>query len=175
MNFVDPIYDKEQITEMKKSLIKQLNGHRNLLLFELGLATAFRIGDLLELRVKDVKTGVIRRKTNKRKDLKEFRLNDRVKRLVDSHIEFMDDEELLFPIDRSNAYRILRRAADEVGIKNFGTHSVRKTKAFHFYCDNGKDIRLVMQLLGHEKEDYCLRYIGYEKAQVSELARAHDL
>jgi integrase len=52
---VDPIYDKKQILEMKKALKEGMNGERNLLLFELGLATAYRIQDLLTLRVKDVK------------------------------------------------------------------------------------------------------------------------
>lgn len=175
MEFVDPIYEKENIKKMKKELKRALKGDRNLLMFEIGLACAFRISDLLNLKVSDVKSGVVKIKQQKTKRIAEIHLNDRVYTLVRAFTDLMEDEDLLFPIDRVQAYRILRRAAEGVGIQNFGTHSMRKTKGYHFYIDSGFDIAETMRLLGQKTEESTLHYIGWTKEQSIEKQKTHDL
>ncbi|TFH61214.1 MULTISPECIES: tyrosine-type recombinase/integrase [Peribacillus] len=78
--------------------------------FELGLATALRPGDLIDLRVKDVKTGIVRGHSNKKNKAFEIRLNDRVMNMVKVYVETMEDEELLFPLHRTTVYRFLKKA-----------------------------------------------------------------
>jgi integrase len=53
MNKVDPIRDKSLIEEIKTELLK--DNYRNYLLFVLGINTGLRIGDILKLKVQDVR------------------------------------------------------------------------------------------------------------------------
>jgi len=176
MEFVDPIYDVKDIPRMKKAIKQQVNGDRNLLLFEIGLATALRPQDLLDLTVKDVKTGVLKVRSSKRNKQIEIRLNDRVFNLVKSYIEFMDEDEKLFPVHRTTAYRFLKKAASDIGLEeNIGAHSLRKTKAYHLYLDSGKDIALVMELLQHDEAGSTLHYIGWKKDEMNKKLSNHDL
>ena len=176
MEFVHPIYDKEDISRMRKALKKQVNGDRNLLFFELGIATALRPGDLLKLTVKDVKNGVVEGRSQKRGKKFEIRLNDRVFNLVKAYIDSMEDVEMLFPIDRSTVNRFLKKAAKECFIEeNIAGHSLRKTKAFHLYVDSGFDISLVMDLLQHDEVGSTLHYIGWKKQEMDEKLSNHDL
>ncbi|MGM0843319.1 MAG: tyrosine-type recombinase/integrase [Bacillota bacterium] len=175
MNVVDPIYDKEKIHEMKKVLKSGMNGERNLLLFELGLSLAFRVQDLLDLRKKDVSSGVIKKKTNKRGKEIELRLNDRVFTMVKGYVAYLEEDDKLFSIDRTQSYRILNAAAKRVGIECFGTHSMRKTKAYHLYNDSNHNLALVMELLQHSDPEYTLRYIGWKKKRLSDSVHSHDL
>lgn len=160
---------------MKKSLKSGMNGERNLLLFEIGVAGAFRISDLLSLTKKDVKTGIIKKRQQKTKKEVEIHLNDRVMRSVHAYIDLMEDDEVLFAIDRTQAYRVLRGAAERVGIKNFGTHSMRKTKGYHYYIDSEYDIAETMRLLGQKTEEATLHYIGWAKEKSIEKQKNHDL
>ncbi len=50
MNFVEPIRDRKKIAQIKNQLRGQRR-YRDLLLFVVGINTALRISDLLELRV----------------------------------------------------------------------------------------------------------------------------
>jgi integrase len=50
MNFVEPIRDRKKITQIKNQLRGQRR-YRDLLLFVVGINTALRISDLLQLRV----------------------------------------------------------------------------------------------------------------------------
>ncbi len=52
MNFVEPIRDKKQIAHIKNVLRGQ-GRWRDLLLFVVGINTALRISDLLQLRMGD--------------------------------------------------------------------------------------------------------------------------
>ena len=50
MNFVEPIRDRKKIAQIK-NLLRGQRRYRDLLLFVVGINTALRISDLLELRV----------------------------------------------------------------------------------------------------------------------------
>ena len=178
MEFVDPIYDKNDIQRMRKAIKRQVNGDRNLLLFELGLATAMRPSDLLALTAGDVRNGIVRLRTSKRNKSLDIRLNDRVHTLVKAYTEFMDDEERLFPIHRSTAWRFLKKAAEECCLEeNIGAHSMRKTKAYHLYTsgETKHDIAIVMELLQHDDAGDTLRYIGYKKDELNKALVSQDL
>jgi integrase len=50
MNFVEPIRERKKISQIKNLLRGQYR-YRDLLLFVVGINTALRISDLLELRI----------------------------------------------------------------------------------------------------------------------------
>lgn len=54
MNTVVPLKDKRSINKMKKSLRKGRYGERNVLIFSMGINTAYRISDLRNLKLSDV-------------------------------------------------------------------------------------------------------------------------
>lgn len=175
MNFVDPIYDKKDIDRLRKAIKSGMNGERNLLLFEITLSTALRIGDVLDLKVSDVKTGRLKIKTSKTGQDIDLEFNDHVFNMIRSYITYKEDDDKLFKIDRVQAYRIFKKGADEVGLSNFGTHSIRKTKAYHYYKDSGHNISGTMELLGHKNSQTTLKYIGWTKKQLSDAVKGHVL
>jgi len=166
MEIVQPIRDKEKIEDMKRELLK--SGYKNYLMFVIGINTGLRIGDILELKVKDLRDKthikIIEQKTDK---IKRFLINSSLKNEIDNFIKGMDEEEYLFqsrkgknkPISRVQAYRILNSAGAKVGLKEIGTHTLRKTFGYWHYKQN-KDVALLQQIFNHSAPSVTLRYIG---------------
>lgn len=166
MNRVEPIRSVEKIKQMKSLLLKQ--NFRDYLLFNFGINTGFRISDILDLKVKDVKDKthieITEQKTNKSK---KQMINGQLKQDIDRYIQDMEDEEYLFqsrkgenePISRVQAYRVLKKAANKLGLKKIGTHTLRKTFGYHHYQRN-KDVAMLQQLFNHSSPSVTLDYIG---------------
>ncbi len=138
MNFVQPIRDPECIFYIKRFLKEQ--SEQNHMLFVTGINSGLRISDILELRVRDAKRpyfNLIEKKTKKKKRID---MTPELQRELKVYIEGKEDHEYLFksreginkPISRSMAYKILRAAAEYVGLDDIGTHTLRKTFGYHF-------------------------------------------
>ncbi|GGM23934.1 hypothetical protein GCM10011351_07150 [Paraliobacillus quinghaiensis] len=165
MQTVQPIRDKHLIEAMKAELHK--TSYRNYFLFIMGLNTGLRISDLLPLRVMDVrgKSHIVMKETKTRKN-KRFLINIELRNIILDYTKDMNDEDYLFPsnktdlpLQRVQAYKVLNRAAQNVGIKDFGTHSMRKTFGFWHYTIN-KNVALLQDIFNHSSPDITLRYIG---------------
>lgn len=178
MEFVDPIYDKNDIPRFKRALRQQTNGDVKALIFEIGLQTALRPQDLLNLTVKDVKNGIVRIRAEKTNKALDIRLDDEVLEQIKAFITLkeLNDADKMFKMNRSTLYRAMARAADDIGLEeNIGAHSIRKTKAYHLYIDSKFDIALVMNLLQHDEAGSTLHYIGWQKADLNEKLSGHKL
>jgi len=166
MNFVQPIRDKNKISEIKALLLK--NNYRDFILFTLGINTGFRISDILEIKVSDVRNkthiAISEKKTGK---LKKAYINSSLKEELDSYIFDMFDDDFLFrsregenkPISRVRAYQLLSDVAKKVGLEEIGTHTLRKTFGYWHYKQH-KDIALLQELFNHSAPSVTLRYIG---------------
>jgi integrase len=172
MNKVEPIRDIEKVKKMK-SLLKKQN-FRDYLLFELGINSGLRISDLLKLKVEDVKNkDSIRLKEQKTGKSKKIKLNHQVKKAIDEYITGMDLQEYLFqsrkgdnkPISRVQAYRVLKKAGNELGIEHLGTHTLRKTFGYHHYKQN-KDVALLQRIFNHNSPTTTLEYIGINQEEI---------
>lgn len=173
MNLVQPIRDKRDINRMKKAL----GNPRDLLLFTFGINSALRISDILKLKVGDVRNTDVLTREQKTGKIKRFRMNkaivDAVKSLVPADAT---DSDWLFPsrkgdkpITRVQAWRILKDAAERAGVKTeIGTHTLRKTFAYHAY-KSGVDLTLLMSVLNHSSQRDTLRYIGIEQDRVDDV------
>ncbi len=172
MNIVYPIKDKEKIAQMKKVLS---SNKRNLLLFNLGINSGLRVSDILALDIKDVKDKTFielrEQKTNK---YKQFPINEKIQSDIKEFIQNKNINEPLFLSQKDNrlsrvqAYKILRKAAKEVGIEvHIGTHSLRKTFGYHHY-KQFKDIALLQKILNHTHCSVTMRYIGIEQDVINE-------
>jgi len=62
-------------------------------------------------------------------------------------------------LTRVQAYRIINDVAELMGIEEIGTHTLRKTFAYHFY-QKTQDIYTLMELLNHSAPSVTRRYIG---------------
>lgn len=168
MEFVEPIKNIDDINAIKEVLRRQ--SQRDVLLFVLGINTGLRVSELLSLKVEDVCNGG---------DIKEFLyieerafyLNNSVKSELEKYLALFDFEgsDYLFkskkdnhPITRQQAYRIINRAAKEVGIEgNIGTHTLRKTFGYHAFR-KGISISILKDIFHHQSPAETLRYIGIE-------------
>jgi integrase len=173
---VAPIRNLKKIAEMRAAL-RNKEG-RDELLFVMGINTALRISDLLSLSVEDVldeegkisaALNVKERKTGKAKRLP---LNYAVKNALADYLpqrRCHDRSEPLFPsqkggaLSRSQAWRILKRAAESIGLENIGTHSLRKTFGYQVYKNSGGDLGLVQKLMNHSTSGVTLSYIGIDR------------
>ncbi|MCG7346373.1 site-specific integrase [Sporosarcina sp. ACRSL] len=173
MNEVQSFRSTKEIDAMKRSL----HG-RNLLMFTIGINTALRVSDLLQLKVSDV-TGeyieVVESKTGKRKRIK---INASIKKAVKTLLSAdAKPDDWLFPsrnggkpITRVQAYRILNEAAERAGLAHMriGTHTMRKTFG-RFAYERGVELPLIMKALNHSSERETLRYIGIEQDDIDSV------
>lgn len=159
------ITDKKKIQECREFL--KYKSDRDMIMFELGLKTLLRISDILELKVKDVyKKTTIRKKQIKTKEVIEIPIRTDLKKLLDKYCEDKPQNEYLIksrkglnrPITKTQAYRILKEMAEYLNIDRIGTHSLRKTGAYHIYTDT-KDIEFVRRMLGHKSNEEVFAYI----------------
>ncbi|HWJ78545.1 MAG TPA: tyrosine-type recombinase/integrase [Niallia sp.] len=173
MEYVDPIKDIESINAIKEMLRNQ--SQRDLLLFVLGINTGIRVSDLLSLRVKDV----IDQKGIKEflyltesEETKAYYLNSQVQTELDIYLNELDisEEDFLFKskkndhaITRQQAYRIINKAAKQVGITGkIGMHTLRKTFGYHAYR-KGIAISILMEIYNHHTPSETLKYLGINK------------
>lgn len=173
MNIVNPI---KEVADIQK-LVNATHG-RDQLLVRIGLNSSLRISDILALKVGDVRnqTRYITKeqKTGKRKEIK---WNAAVQSAATELVpEDAQDGDWLFPskrdaskaLDRTNANRLLKAAAKRSGIDkryNIGTHSLRKTFAYHRYI-NGMELPLIMKMLNHSNFNETLAYLGIDQSNI---------
>lgn len=180
MELVQPIKSKRDIERMKKALGKS----RDRLLFIIGINSALRISDILQLKVGDVrdKDSIALRETKTRKT-KRFPINESIRKAVRELISAeANDSDWLFPsrkgdkpISRVQAYRVLKGAAERAGLAiDIGTHSLRKTFAYHAYKAN-VDLSVLMTVLNHASQRETLRYIGIVQEDVDSVYNAINL
>lgn len=195
MNFVEPIRDRKKIAQIK-NLLRGQRRHRDLLLFTVGINTALRISDLLELTVCHFldERGKIRNrfwiKEKKRGKRHEVVINASIQQaLLEYLIEFPDirrsSSNFLFSfphykeysnhIKRGQAWQFITSICRQVGLTgNYGTHSLRKTWGYHARM-SGVDIALIMHKLNHESLAYTKRYLGITDEELQAVARRLNL
>jgi len=170
MPTVYPIRDPEKLAALQ-SLPEVVGNPVYRLLATFNFVAALRVSDLLNLKVKDVRTGdgrlrgqveVVESKTRKTKRIPMF---DRQRRPMKTHQALeeyfaavdADQEDWLFPsiqagkhISRQQVWRLLKRWAEAVGIdENIGTHSYRKTMGNQAHLLHGVPLTRVQRALNH--------------------------
>lgn len=78
------------------------------------------------------------------------------------------------PLARESLWRITSTAGDRVGLKNIGTHSMRKTFCYFMY-KNGTKLALIQDLLNHSSQRETLRYIGLTQEDKDTAVKSLDL
>jgi len=177
MNAVEPIRDPKAIAALKARLHQQ--SLRDMAWFTLGINTGLRIGDLLRLKVGDVRPTpkqwvdrliVTEQKTGKRKDPP---LSVPMKKALQEYLATRPEAQPtdpLFPsqrggrpLTRQAAWRILSEAAKAVGITEpIGTHTMRKSWGYHAR-KAGIDLTIIQDVLNHSDPAVTYRYLGIDR------------
>ena len=171
-----PITDKLLITAMKNDLKR--HNYRDYILMLIQLNAGLRIGDVIGLKVVDIKDKTYLDITEqKAKKTKHFLLNSQLRNELADYIIGMEYNDYLFPsrqvnkdgtkdyISRIQAYRILTSSANRVGIQNFSTHSLRKAFGW-FYYQKTHDVAKLMDIFNHSNQSVTLIYIGIHQAEI---------
>ena len=151
---------------------------RDLALFNLAIDSKLRGCDLVNLRVRDISSSdgvmdramIIQQKTGRPV---QFEITSQSRGAVGTWIASarLRTESYLFPT-RSNGSshlstrqyaRLVKGWSRGIGLDptNYGTHSLRRTKATLIYR-NTKNLRAVQLLLGHSKLESTVRYLGVD-------------
>jgi len=179
---VDAIRNTEEISKMKEVLRRKGAGYA--LLFIMGINTAMRIGDLLSLSIGDVVnargeiTGAVILKEKKTGKTKRCPVNQSIRNALVEYFTCNHRRELSEPLfisqkrgalSRFQAWRVIKAAGESVGLKNIGTHSLRKTFGYHIYKKSDSDLGLVQKLLNHSTSASTVRYIGIDRERMDDI------
>ncbi|MCK8825867.1 tyrosine-type recombinase/integrase [Fuchsiella alkaliacetigena] len=192
---VEPIRSKRKI----KQIVNQLAGAekwRDYALFVLGINFGLRIGDLLKLQVKNVidSNGDIKAEfeiqEEKTKKFNSITINKSAQECLelifkkspigDKKEDYLIYNTRTFPIgikfiSRSQAYRIVKKVCESVGLNDLrvGTHTLRKTFGYHSW-KNGISIEALQEKFKHRSTETTRKYLGIEKKDVVATYNALD-
>lgn len=164
---------------------------RELALLNLGLDSKLRACDLVALRVRDICHGervasraiVVQQKTGRPV---QFEITASTRDSVQAWIgeTQLKSGDFLFPsrchrsdhLGTRQYARILHGWIEEIGldVQDFGTHSIRRTKATLIYRRT-KNLRAIQLLLGHTKLESTVRYLGIEVEDALEIAEQTEI
>lgn len=180
LKVVEPIRSKDDLKRIIQWFRERYPKYA--VLFLLGISSGLRISDILGLDVGDVKgkdfVTIREQKTGK---YKKFLLKTDIKQALDVYTADKPPDEPLFMgrcgarLDRSQVYRFINRACEELGINaNVGTHTMRKTFGYHHYRQF-KNITLLQTIFNHSTPEVTKRYIGITQDEVDESYKALNL
>ncbi len=187
-----PIRKKEDI-ELLKNYFLQTQEYRDYTMFVVGINTALRISDLLQLKWKDVwdfdkhrfymHIYVTEQKTGKMACIAINKSCQNAFTLLYNKEGGVCPEEYIFfsgkdrysHISRNRAYNIIKKAAQMNRIDgNISCHSLRKTFGYHAWkC--GTPPALLMSIYNHSNIEITKRYLSIEQDDKDELFQTINL
>lgn len=192
MGTTQPIRNRKELQKFS-TYYQTVKPHpRNYALIILGLNTALRISDLLQLQWFDVYDFytqrfrehllILEQKTGKQNYIA---LNKNAKNALRWYMDacFPQESDYLFckntdrqhPINRSQAYRIVKEAAAQTtNSRMVSCHSMRKTFGYHAW-KQGAQPTLLMGLFNHSSYDVTKRYLGIEQDEKDSVYLKIDL
>ncbi len=198
---VEPIKDKRDIQKIKQYLLGG-SSKRDYALFVFGINVGLRASDLLNLRINDVaehsskgkwviKDSVllVEQKTSRKRDFQinqaaqkalELYLNEERKNAQEDEYLFLSQKGTNCPLQVNSLHKIIKTLMRELNIKgNYGTHTLRKTFAYHIYANNIKDdpgiVEKLQKLLNHSSASITLRYIGITREVINDIYNSLNL
>lgn len=179
MSTTEPIRNRLKLKEFRNYYRYTEPHRRNYLLIVTGLNTALRISDILALRwgdIYDVKKkrarGHIRLRERKTGKAQEIAINKSLRDAIKAVLAgrpLPDSGDYIFrgygtgPMHRTTAYRIIKRAADAVGLTGtISCHSLRKTFGYHAW-KHGAQPALLMNIYNHSSFQITRRYLGIDQ------------
>lgn len=180
MSTTQPIKSLNQIEELKNYYRFEKKNYRNYALISLGMNSALRISDLLQLKWRDVydfrnkcfwKHISILEKKTKKQTLIAINKNaiTALKEYMGS-IPYPSENTYIFtgryehiPLSRSQAFRIVKQAGKQLHFKNsISCHSLRKTFGYHAWKAETPPA-VLMEIYNHSSYEITKRYLGIDQ------------
>ncbi|MDR1571426.1 MAG: tyrosine-type recombinase/integrase [Clostridiales Family XIII bacterium] len=188
MATTEPIRDSRHVRELAGYYFRQ-GQMRNYCLIVLGIHTALRIGDLLNLRWDEVYDFELRRvrecvavseaKTGKTKIIALCKSAVRALSLHAAEAArrggfVIENPRTGKPISRVQAYRLVRDAAEAVRLQGrVSCHSLRKTFGYHAW-KSGISPAVIMEIYNHSSFAVTRRYLGVTQDDKNEAYLSLD-
>jgi len=154
------------------------NKLEQLVLFNLAIDSKLRACDLINLKVRDISSASLvqsRAMIEQQKTHKEvqFEITPKTQQCMSQwiYIKNLSSPDFLFPSPRKRGQHIcyhyyaniVKNWVSTLGldITQYGTHSLRRTKASLIYAKT-KNLRAIQLLLGHSKLQSTIEYLGVE-------------
>lgn len=188
MNKAQPIKNPAQLENFKNYYYSRNYNPRNYMFITMGLNTALRVSDLLNLCWNDVydfknrtyreHVFLIEQKTQKKSYIY---LNKRVLSTLQwywsTYEQYPLPQDFLFPneqgiaLSRISAYRIVRIAAENCHIEGvISPHSLRKTFGYQAWKQGISPV-LLMDIYQHSSFEITKRYLGIEQDERDSVFR----
>lgn len=140
-----------------------------------------RIGDILELKLNDIRKDGNRYALNIREEktgkARNFTVPFQIYQFIENYClrNNIPPSKRIFNITPRSIQRKVQKACAYLGLsgKDISTHSFRKFFSTSMYNENGHDIVLVQQLLQHSSPSITQRYIGIQQKQVEDALNKH--
>lgn len=176
---------------------------RNLMIFFIGVATGYRVGDYINLTVGEIKefleegkfiiqeskqykaweTHMFKNPNSKRKPpaKREAIIQPKLRKLLKEYIKGKKKSEYAFESEKYKGEHvtaksfsdILRATGEELKLKHITGHSLRKTYALRLW-NKKKDLEFVRKALGHRSIETTKYYLGLDNEIKEDASRIAD-
>jgi len=189
-----PIKSAEKVKDVQDYL--RYRSYRNYVLFTVGVTTGYRAGDLVSLKVRDIREALRRKEfeifEGKKKNSKNIREKNRRPRIVEirpklaailkEYIKDKKDYEYVFQSRKGINQHIgvqavsnaLKEAGEYFGLQDISAHSMRKTYAYKIYLESENNIVAVKEMLGHSSIEETKLYIGLDRDLYHQYSKSLD-
>lgn len=180
MQKTQPIKNQKDIKKLKQYYLDR-HQMRNYALVTFGLNTSLRIGDILLLKWEDVydfctrsyhrHLNIVEQKTGKSTLIALNKEAIRALEQLKKSLSPVSGDEYIFrsregknrPISRTQAFRIIKSAADELHLEGIiSCHSLRKTFGYHAW-KKGTPPVVIMTIYNHSSLDVTRRYLSIDQ------------
>lgn len=169
--------------EEVERLLKATSGLMGRALLTVIYSAGLRVGEAIQLRASDIlsERGQVRVRSGKGKKDRYTVLADEAVDVLRMYYRIHRPREWLFPgrelgshISQRTARRIFNRAKEQARVNSKATiHTLRHSFATHMYED-GVDIRIIQELMGHARINTTLRYTHVAKPAAKQVRSPLD-
>lgn len=195
----------ERKYERFKYKLEELSGKfdkRNMMIFYLDVGTGYRLGDIVELSIGEIKEALeneefsIQEQKQYKSWQKHMKKNPNSKRkpprkrvapikpvlrkLLREYVKGKKNSEYAFQSNKGDSHitakaysNLLSKVGKELNIENISGHSLRKTYATRIY-EMTRDLEKVRKALGHKSIETTKNYLGIEAEVREEAASIAD-
>ncbi|TAL50264.1 MAG: integrase [Chitinophagaceae bacterium] len=173
---------KVHAADQVKKIIQATNNEKHKTMLMLAYATGMRLQEIINLKIKDINSArmvinVIRAKGKKDRQVI---LSEKLLIQLRKYFKIYRPKEWLFEGKPGEQYGyrslqlVFHQAKERSGVNvKGGIHTMRHSFATHL-LENGTDIRLIQELLGHNSIKTTIRYTHVSKAQLQKIKSPLD-
>ena len=173
---------KVHAPEQVKKIIGATNNEKHKTMMMLAYASGLRLQEIINLKITDINSArmVIEVRRGKGKKDRQVVLSEKLLEQLRKYFRMYKPKNWLFEgrPGEQYGYRTLQEvfgnAKEKAGIKMAGgIHTMRHSFATHL-LENGTDLRLIQELLGHNSIKTTIRYTHVSRAQIGKIKSPLD-